>query len=365
MRLLPLVLMAVMICSCGSAPTLGRVTAAQEVGVTQMSSSIVGRDGASSGLAWGHDVWAFGDTVMNNTDDEGTNWHFNSFALSDDFGSPLASTFYERAEDGGALEYFILPPTPMEDAFNVAHFGDSCPTPPGGQRWAVWPGDMVFDEANGRLLISYGLVPPDGEVGGSSYAVWSDWSALRERSAVSDSNPHGITLFSDNEAKYDQAPTLVGDQLYAFASTLNGWDRNATLARVPVNQLFDRSAWTYWAGGDWSSSPSDAQVLFGAGLGLNMFYDAYLDAWVVLYAGPFSNDVMYRTAKTLEGPWSGQSVLFTASRPNDTSTGTYDAYAHVELTPDNGHTMFVTFSRSNGNGWFGSEIVVMQVTFEP
>jgi hypothetical protein len=358
----PIALMLFALAGCGEPPSRVHVTAPLELGIATTSHDIVGRDGAASAVAWGHGVWSFGDTVLQHDDAEGTNWHNNSFALSDGAGSPLAVQFSERTDASGALEYFIAP-TPAEDAFNTAHRGDNCATPPCGARWAVWPGSMVFDEAGQRLLISYGLIAPDGESGGGSFAVWSNFDGVPERTGVSDTLPHGITLFPDDAPMYNEGPVIVDGQLYAFASTRDGLNYTATLGRVAVGHELDRGAWTFWTGRDWSAAASDAQALFSSGLGFNVFYDAHVGAWLVLYAAPFSDDVVVRSAKELTGPWSEAVPLFTANRHGG-DPGTYDAYAHPELSPDDGRTLYVTFSRSNGDGWFGSEIVTMQVTLD-
>jgi hypothetical protein len=105
-------------------------------------------------------------------------------------------------------------------------------------------------------------------------------------------------------------------------------------------------------------------VLFSCGLGFSAFYDAYASAWLVTYAPAFSNDVFVRSARELTDAWSEATPLFTADRHGG-DPGTYDAYPHPELSPDDGRTLFMTFSRPNGDGLFGSEIALVQVTIDP
>ena len=65
---------------------------AVELGILPQASTIQGRDGGPSGLVWGHSVWSFGDTVLNQNDVEGTNWHHNSFSITDDLAGRDGST---------------------------------------------------------------------------------------------------------------------------------------------------------------------------------------------------------------------------------------------------------------------------------
>ncbi len=57
--------------------------------------------------------------------------------------------------------------------------GEDCKEKPCGARYVVWPGNMLFDEANNRVLVFYNLIyaePGDFnfEGIGSSIAVWND-----------------------------------------------------------------------------------------------------------------------------------------------------------------------------------------------
>ena len=94
---------------------------AVEVGVLPQAATIQGRDGGPSGLAWGHSVWTYGDTVLNLSDENGTNWHHNSFSITDDLdASDGIGGFMERTDPVGAPRYFIAPPAD-EAAFNADH----------------------------------------------------------------------------------------------------------------------------------------------------------------------------------------------------------------------------------------------------
>src|SRR2546423_11991190 len=108
---------------------------AVEVAVLPQAPTISGRDGGPSGVCWGHSVWSFGDTVLYAPDENGTNWHHNSFSITDDLdGADGIGGFQERTDSVGAPRYFVAP-TADEAAFNADHYGDSCRVPPCGARW--------------------------------------------------------------------------------------------------------------------------------------------------------------------------------------------------------------------------------------
>jgi hypothetical protein len=52
-------------------------------------------------------------------------------------------------------------------------------------------------------------------------------------------------------------------------------------------------------------------------------------------------------------------VLFTADKPGGNA---YDAVSHAEYEEQNGKVLYFTFTRSNGQGWFGSELALVRVT---
>src|SRR5262249_32216231 len=152
------------------------------------SSKIVGRDGPSSALAFGHEVWTFGDTFLTVTNDEGTSFVSNTFATSaaqlPDAGT---LTLQDRLDDAGAADQ-LLQPTADEEAYDLAHRSladGGCEQMPCCGRWATWPGPTLFDPSDARgdggtALTFYGLVtaaPGNFNFSGvgQSIAVWTDF----------------------------------------------------------------------------------------------------------------------------------------------------------------------------------------------
>jgi hypothetical protein len=134
------------------------------------------------------------------------------------------------------------------------------------------------------------------------------------------------------------------------------------LARVPIADLLNKSAWTYYAGnGAWSSNVADAVDTFdGGSAGSSVFYNKFLGGWMAIYAGNFTNDVYFRVARAPEGPWSAQVLLFTGINGYK-GNADYAAHAHPEFSPDNGQTEYIDYVHSTGA--FGQNLPLVKVVF--
>jgi hypothetical protein len=357
-------LVCLFLVACRSHPAGLHVAGAAEVGTVPQSSRIQGHDGGASAVLFGHSVWIYGDTPLALADASGLTWHTNSFAFTDVLDPTRPLDFSERLDSAGAPLQLVLN-TDDELAFNRDHQdrGDgTCAVQPCQARWALWPGSAVFDAPRNRALIWYGLIYTEpGSFNfhgvGQSLAVWSDFASLPERPVVAPGTAHPTLLFGEDEPGYGSGAALDGDQLYSLACD-GSFDRPCVMARVDASAALDRSQWRYWDGAAWSARMTDARPLFGGGLGMTVFK---LGAqWVAVYARSLSNDVVARTAPALTGPWSDETGLFTADRHGDDGW-TYDAYVHPEWTTTDGKTLYLSYTRSTHQGWFGSETVLVRV----
>jgi hypothetical protein len=346
----------------GAAPSL-TVGAGREIGLVPQSAAISGHDGGASAILFGRSVWMYGDTALTVKDVDGVQWHSNSFAWTDAVpGGAALGDFHERLDAAGAPAP-LVPNTDEEAAFIRDHAGDPCRVMPCGARWAIWPGASVWDAARGRGLVFYGLVYAEpGAFNfhgvGQSLAVWSAFDGAPARPIVRPGTVHPTLLFGEDEPGFGSAAAVDGDDLYALACDSSGFARPCKLARVSLADALDRAAWTYWNGEAFVPSLGDARAIFDGGLGVSLFRLG--TRWVAVYAHGLSNDVVLRTAPALTGPWSDEARLFTADRRGDDGW-TYDAYVHPELTPATLDALFVTFTRPNGQGWFGSETPLVRV----
>jgi hypothetical protein len=343
---------------CGGTPPSVAVGSAAEIGVVGQSSNIVGRDGGWGTRAFGHEVFVFGDTFVTKADATGSSFHSNSFSFTDDASAADGIAGLADRLDPLGSPVPLVPPTTDEAAYNAAHFGDACATPPCGARWALWAGATVFDATRGRALVSYGLV--DAKPGawnfsevGQGLAVWDSFDQQARRPIGTACPDHPTLLFC---AGTDWASSLVidGDDLYGFACTGSGPGRACKLARAPLANPLDPAAWQAWNGAGYGAL-ADAAVLFEGDLNMRVMRDAYVGGWIAVYSNAFSNQVSYRTAPALAGPWSDAATLFVAKNPNTT----YDAYLQPDYSEDGGRVVYVTFSRSTG--LFSSELALERI----
>lgn len=359
--------LALAITGC-SDPAELHVQGASEVFVLAQYSEITGRDGGQSGVVFGKSVWAYGDTVLVNPDEAGTNWHHNSFSFTSDFHATDGLDGFSEPLDAVGAPLYLVPPTEDEEVFNVAHRGDECMEKPCNARFGAWPGQPVFDETNQRAIIPYGLIyaePGDFNFHGVGYgfALWNDFSAPPERPIVAKGTPHPTLLFREGEPNYGIAPVIRDEKLYAFACEGDGFTKPCTLGRVALDELQNHSAWTYWDGDDFVADSDDAEELFDGSDIMALHFNEHVGRWVVIYSDPGTNDAVARTAPEIWGPYSEPAKLFTGDRK--TSEGwIYDMAVHPEFSEENGRIMYVSFSRPKGTGWFDSEIAVVRVELE-
>jgi hypothetical protein len=222
---------------------------------------------------------------------------------------------------------------------------------------------MVYDAARDRALIFYGLIYAEpGELNfhgvGQSLAVWKGLDQQPERPVLSPGSEHPTLLFHEGEPDFGLGPTVIGDDLYAFACIQSPIGRPCLLGRVPLAQALDRSAWRFYTGSGWSTEISDSKWLFSGAPIMSVSWNEYLGRYTAIYAPSLTNQVVMRTAPALEGPWSDATLLFVPHHPDG---WVYDALGHQELAEEGGRVQYVTFSRGNGMGWFGSDFALVRV----
>jgi hypothetical protein len=351
-----------------SEPAEVTVRSSEEVFVLPHNAVIAGRDGGQSGLLFGKSVWAYGDTVLTVEDEAGTNWHHNSFSFTSDLNAADGMDGFSEPTDATGAPLYLVPPTDDEDVFNVAHRGDDCAEKPCNARFGAWPGQPVFDEANSRGIIPYGLIyaePGDFNFHGVGYgfAEWNDFNALPERPIVAEGAEHPTLLFGEDEPNYGIAPVIRDGHLYAFSCTGDGFEKPCTLGRVPLDRLQERSAWAYWDGEAFSSSMDDATELFDGADIMTVHFNKHLGRWTAIYSEPGGNNAFLRTAPEIWGPYSDPAKLFTGDRKT-TEGWIYDMAEHPEFSEEDGRILYVSFSRPTGTGWFDSEMAVVRVELQ-
>jgi Domain of unknown function (DUF4185) len=356
--------------NCGSNPgpsPAATVEHAVDLGIVPTNPDILGRDGAMSAAFQGYSLWLYGDTFLANPNADGRGLISDSWSFTADLNAQDGiSGFQERLDSSGAPA-MILPETTSEFAFNQVHNGNPCQTQPCGARWALWPSSIVTDITNNRALIFYMVVYAlpgafNFQGAGNSVAVWQDFTQQPRRPVF---NPpmvadHPDLMFNQDQPNFGTAALISNRVLYIYGCGVpsNSNDKGCRLAKVDPGNVLDLSAWTFFAGnGNWSSQLSDAISVIPDVNIMSVSWNDYLQQYVAIYSAIFSQNVMFRTAPNLEGPWSGEGVLFVAEQP--VAGNVYDARQHSEYDMNGGQAIFVSYSRATGA--FTSEVRLEQI----
>lgn len=192
---------------------------------------------------------------------------------------------------------------------------------------------------------------------GDSIAIWHRFDEAPERPVAAPGSEHPTILFPSGG--WPEAAQVVDEFLYGFRCPKSGLSHSCRIARAPLNRVIEAGAWQAWMDGHWVEGGTDGDELFSAGPNISVFRLSPAGPWAAIHGAALSNDVRMRTADALTGPWSDEEDLFTATRPGVGFT--YDAYAHPELAEAGGAVQYITYSRGNDDGWFGSELAIERV----
>jgi Glycosyl hydrolases family 43/Domain of unknown function (DUF4185) len=360
-------------------PAASIVADATEIGTVEQNPVITGRDGVTTTRFGDTVFWSFGDTVLTVPGADGpysTNlyWASNTLSWTADLNASDGITLENDYLDAENAPTEFLPLTDVEREYNLAHKPDAngdCAEPPCGAEYVLWPGTMVPDPDRDRILVFYGKVSRGGGQGGYSglgigIAVLDPETKQAVRPELRPGEAEPTLAWPEGGVKYKNA-VVVDDTLYAFG--MFRADGSATIdnyvARVPLADATDLSAWRYYAGEQdgapvWSPDPDAAEIVMSGGNdGGSVSYVPYLDKYLAVYRPFLSSDqVGYRTAPNPWGPWSDEAPLFTM-RP-----GTNRAvYAHPEYASADGRTQYVFYYHEEEPDV--AEIRIVEVRLEP
>jgi hypothetical protein len=130
------------------------------------------------------------------------------------------------------------------------------------------------------------------------------------------SDDHGETWTKDPYAKWDnifglanfQVTAMVprGDYVYMFG-TPNTRLGDVGLARVPVGEVLNTTAYQYWQDGNWTpvgGAAAATPIVHGPAGELSVRYDAQRELWQMSYLDTEKGAITLREAKTAQGAWS-------------------------------------------------------------
>ncbi|KAI0173493.1 hypothetical protein GGR52DRAFT_543230 [Hypoxylon sp. FL1284] len=164
-----------------------------------------------------------------------------------------------------------------------------------------------------------------------------------------------VAAFRDPRSAYvyawGGAPTSITDPTDA---------QYVYLARVAAADAYDLARYEYWWGPDqgWllarphtEFGPTTATV-WGTGQGQFVWSD-FFGCYIFVHLGPGSGDVLLRTATALEGPWTPDVKVYTATPIDDGLVYAGVAHPYLDTT---GQTLTISYTNNN-------HIEVIRVTF--
>jgi hypothetical protein len=349
-------------------PPVPAVASVTGLGAITQNARVAGRDNGQSAEYDGKSVWIFDDTTLKNP------WGFlsNSGAATTDLDAANGITLTSGnpvTVDAGQTPVQLIPLTSAEKAFEGAHStstGCTAATDPYcGVTFAFWPGPVVADPADGRILFTYGKLcrggaagtPCSGPLGkglGSRIAALDMSTGQVTRltaangPAVTSVEGRDDTMFFPPSTGYSAAVVAGGD-LYLYVNC----DYDCQVARVPLAQVSDRGQWRFYAGnGTWSSAPADGIGLIApGGAGQSVFYDGALRAWVNIFMPYESGAIMYQVGGSPYGPWSAARTAGSTpggpagSASASAAAANYALFAHPEYAQDGGLVEYLSYFR--------------------
>ncbi len=344
-------LFALAMLACGRAPAGSAarplvVASVRDLGALAKPDKVVGRDGGGSALIGGKILWTFGDTFWVGPAADGATYRTNTGALSD----PAAPTLTTEPADATGAPFQFVPFTVEEQDYNRS-------TGKPDDRIALWPGSIVPLAGAGVVLVQKLHVRAafNLEFLGIATAKVAAGSTVAVRDA-------GL-LFGSADPHFHQA-LVDRDQLYLYGG-LPG-TQSYGVARAPLANLGDRSAYRFWNGSAWvEDSGATAAVLGGIPGGVTVSYNPYLGAYLAVHSRLLSSDVVLRTAPRPEGPWSDPVRAYTGLPPGSTGDFALD-YAgaeHPELRSADGRTIVTSYSHPLA-GFLAGEVRLVEVSFK-
>lgn len=317
-----------------------------DLGALLNPPSVRVRDGGPSGVVGGKMLWTFGDTILTHQDEKGQSGITNSAAIASlDNPFTITATLDATGAPVQLIEY-----TPEETQYNQER-GNK-----GDDRYALWPASVVgLADGSGLVFFSKLVVKP-GAMNFNSVGV----GAARIDAGQSTARREAGLLFEEPGPLFREGAVLVEGRLYLYACEMDSpLDSSCKVARAPIEQATQRQAYRFWDGKAWVEDVQKAVgVLRGPTSGASVSWNEHLGAFLAVYSGILSSDILARTASQPEGPWSAPTKLFTGQAPAKDAWN-YTGLEHPELAEDGGQTLYISYARPLGG--FEGEIRLVRV----
>jgi hypothetical protein len=198
-----------------------------------------------------------------------------------------------------------------------------------------------------------------------SIACWGDhgrWAVRRSGLAVSRDSGRTFRRVPTAEwpagtgfAQVAFVPPRGGSDLVHVFGIPEGRTGAARLARVPADDLLDRSAWRYWDGEAWNPAVDAAVQVVSPPVGeLSVAWNPHHQTWVMLYLDDVRGGIVMRTADQMTGPWSRAALV--------ASSVSFPSLYAPFLLPGTGETEEIRFTMSRYDTY---NVVLMGARLEP
>jgi len=317
-----------------------------DLGLIAFADSIRERAGGYSARIGDRSVWLFDGTLTWLPDEAGMHHRFATGGWTDDLEACDGISDIHEQTDARGLPVEILALTDEERVFNAAQPGaDYWGRLPS---WALRPGAVVADPPRRRALVFYEKVfrSQNGEErrAGTSLAIWEDLDGRAVRPVVRPEAEEPTLLFDAEEPPWGSGALVVDGQLYAYGCECQDLYCPCRLARVSLDDVFDRSAWRFFAGnGQWRTDWRAGQSVLGAPPMLSVYWNAYLHKYLAIYDTLLASEITIRTADRPEGPWSEPALKLATKTPRIGFPWTKHAIGHLELARDDGRVEYLTY----------------------
>ena len=365
------------------------ILSTQAMGPITQNPLIVGRDGSWSAVINGVSMWAFSDTKIVANNAKGDMLISNSRAWTTNFDASNGIDLTGDVLDSSGTPTLSFPFTQDEIDFNSAHAAvkTGCTTatdPLCGQQYAIWSAPIIAAPSGSpyegyffyKLLMRGGTIPTRDVVGvGIAYLQ----NGVMTRPILSPGTAHPTLMWQETSpgagassyVAYYAGGIVLGNVLYMTScDVIVSATHQCSLAQVPLANILALSDWTYYnATNGWQSDPTEASILYpGSANGSTIIYIAPLGEYMTMYTSKTGNNVVFRVASQLTGPWSAEQALFVGQPAiDDVSTDyDYDTFPHPEFQEQNGLVQYVTYVQHDlALGTGGEQIQLVKVTFAP
>ncbi len=246
---------------------------------------------AGNGQLW----CVFGD----NFNDRGGDWKSNAIAFSTD-RDLTDGLYYDdmlRAEDGSRMEFIVSKAKTGQYDGDVEHETTCIPT----------AGVSVPISGGNRQYVSYMSVNRWATDGNDS------WSANYSEIVYTDDYGKTWTRSGvkwDGDSRFVQVAWIKSDGYLYMFGTPSGRKGCVYLARTGLDNVLNKSSWTYWDGGAWSSSEDDAvPVANGTVSEMTVQYNSRYKRYIMMYLSVNQRKLVYRDAAAPEGEWSEEKII--------------------------------------------------------